>query len=249
LNFRYVSLSFGVGRYQPHTAPEVLRAGYGDCKDKHTLLAALLKAENIESYPVLIGAGRRLDTDVPSPAQFNHVMTLTRLDNQPVWLDSTQEVAPFGLILFQLRNQEGLVAANDSNAGLRKTPADSPVKSSLTFSIDGKVTEVGTLDAIIDLKATGDNDVPLRMAFRGIPQSEWKRLAGLGAWGRQRDAADISEITIDSLEDTSKPFHLRYHLRQDKYFVVPSTDVTFSPFPSIIPFVALSKKQSSQPLR
>ena len=41
-NFRYVSLSLGQGRYQPHAAAEVMSNQYGDCKDKHTLLASML---------------------------------------------------------------------------------------------------------------------------------------------------------------------------------------------------------------
>jgi len=41
-NFRYVSLSLGLGRYQPHAAGDVLHNQYGDCKDKHTLLASML---------------------------------------------------------------------------------------------------------------------------------------------------------------------------------------------------------------
>ena len=57
-NIRYVSLSFGVGRLQPHAASDVLMGSYGDCKDKHTLLAALLRAEGIQSYPVMIGSER-----------------------------------------------------------------------------------------------------------------------------------------------------------------------------------------------
>ena len=36
-NIRYVSLSFGLGRYQPHSAADVFKNQYGDCKDKHTL--------------------------------------------------------------------------------------------------------------------------------------------------------------------------------------------------------------------
>src|SRR5580658_7532885 len=46
-NFRYVSLSLGVGRYQPHASGDVLHNQYGDCKDKHTLLASLLEAEGL----------------------------------------------------------------------------------------------------------------------------------------------------------------------------------------------------------
>ncbi len=38
---RYIGVDFGIGRYQPHTAAEILANQYGDCKDKHTLLAAL----------------------------------------------------------------------------------------------------------------------------------------------------------------------------------------------------------------
>lgn len=33
-----------MGRYQPHPAGDVMDNGYGDCKDKHTLLASLLTA-------------------------------------------------------------------------------------------------------------------------------------------------------------------------------------------------------------
>ena len=40
MQIRYIGVDFGVGRYQPHTADQVLTNGYGDCKDKHTLLAA-----------------------------------------------------------------------------------------------------------------------------------------------------------------------------------------------------------------
>ena len=60
-NMRYVSISLGIGRYQPHAAADVLQNGYGDCKDKHTLFAAMLRAEGIQSYPVLIDSSRKLD--------------------------------------------------------------------------------------------------------------------------------------------------------------------------------------------
>ena len=58
LHIHYVGLEFGIGRYQPHPADDVLSNEYGDCKDKHTLLAALLKAAGIEAWPVLISSSR-----------------------------------------------------------------------------------------------------------------------------------------------------------------------------------------------
>src|ERR1700676_303730 len=119
-NIRYVSISLGVGRYQPHPASEVLQNGYGDCKDKHTLFSALMRAEGIQSYPVLIDSSRKLDPDVPSPAQFDHVITAVRLGKGLTWLDTTPEVTPFGLILYQLRNKQAVLASEDSDGGLQR---------------------------------------------------------------------------------------------------------------------------------
>src|SRR5260370_3137120 len=78
-NFRYVSLSLGVGRYQPHSAADVLHNQYGDCKDKHTLLESLLEAEGLHASSVLINYSRKLDPDMPSPSPLDHVITLLPL--------------------------------------------------------------------------------------------------------------------------------------------------------------------------
>src|SRR5207244_3093460 len=83
-NFRYVSLSLGLARYQPHAATEVLSNGYGDCKDKNTLLASLLQAEGFQSTSILIGSQHKLDPDVPSPSQFDHVITRVPVDGKEI---------------------------------------------------------------------------------------------------------------------------------------------------------------------
>ncbi|HTC92634.1 MAG TPA: DUF3857 domain-containing protein [Terriglobales bacterium] len=233
-NIRYVSLSFGVGRLQPHQASEVLQNGYGDCKDKHTLLEALLRAEGIKSYPVLISSDRKLDLDVPSPAQFDHVITAVQLekDGELTWLDTTAEVAPYGLIMYELRNKQALLSSDDASAGLRRTTAATPVKNLVTMKIDGKFTEIGALDATVEMTAQGDSDWPIRAVFRQVAPGDYQRALKLmsAAWGL---GGDVSEVRIDSLEDTSKPFHMSFHLHQDNYFRVPSSDVSFGILPPV----------------
>ena len=248
-NIRYVSISLGVGRYQPHAASDVFQNGYGDCKDKHTLFSSLLRAEGIQSYPVLIHSSRKLDADVPSPSQFDHVITAARLGKgtELTWLDTTPEVTPFGLILYQLRNKQAVLASEDAEGGLQRTPADSPVKSFMRFSLDGKFSEFGALDATLEVTAQGDRDWPLRASFRRYSQAQWKDFATIlsANWGLP---GDVDDVQLDSIEDTSKPFHLKYHLRQDRYFVVPSTSVNFRPIPPLgMPAVRASEK-SKEPL-
>jgi transglutaminase-like putative cysteine protease/tetratricopeptide (TPR) repeat protein len=246
-NVRYVSISLGIGRYQPHSASDVLQNGYGDCKDKHTLLSALLRAEGIQSYPVLIGSARKLDVDIPSPGQFDHVITVARLGKGLTWLDTTPEVTPFGLILYQLRNKQAVVASEDSEGGLQRTPADSPVKTFMHFTLDGKFSEFGALDAALEVTAQGDRDWPMRASFRGYSQAQWKDFVKVlsAGWGLP---GDVDDVQLDPIEDTSKPFHLKYHVRQDQYFVVPSASVNFRPIPPLgMPAIRASEK-SKEPL-
>jgi len=248
-NVRYVSLSFGVGRLQPHAASQVLQNGFGDCKDKHTLLQALLRAEGIQSYPVLISSYRALDPDIPSPAQFNHEITAVELGSDLTWLDTTAEVAPYGMILYQLRNKQALLAADGKLGDVHRTPPNSPVKNELSIKLDGKFTQTGAFDSAVEITAQGDSDVPLRAAFRNLSQAEWtdvlKRISSM--WGLE---GDVSDVHLDSVEDTSKPFHLVYHYHKDNYFTVPNSGVSFRILPPMrvhhVP--PLDRKKPMKPL-
>src|SRR5205823_1648450 len=149
-NFRYVSLSLGLGRYQPHSAADVLKDQYGDCKDKHTLLASLLQAEGLHASSVLINSTRKLDPDVPSPSQFDHVITMLPLAGQEVWMDTTAEVAPFRLLAYTLRKKQALVippASSGSAPHLEDTPADTPMPDSEHSEVTGKINDIGKLEA------------------------------------------------------------------------------------------------------
>ncbi len=245
-DIRYVSLSFGVGRFQPHAASEVLQGSYGDCKDKHTLLSSLLRAAGIQSYPVLIGSEQKLDEDVPSPAQFDHVITAAKIGKDLVWLDATAEVAPFGMLLYPLRDKQALLVADDATAGLHKTTAVSPYKNSMSISMDGKFSEAGAFDASVDMTATGDDAVPLRMAFRSTSEVDWQKLAEILSWS-QGLRGKISDLDVTPFDDASKPFRLRYKYHDDSYFTVPTAGVDFNPFPPI-GLIRLPRKKKNEPI-
>ena len=106
---RYIGIDFGIGRYQPHSAAEVLANQYGDCKDKDTLLEALLRAKGFSTAPALIGAGIAPVPELPSPAVFNHVITTVNLPTGRIWLDSTPPAAPYRFLSAVIRDQKALV--------------------------------------------------------------------------------------------------------------------------------------------
>ncbi len=215
-NIRYVSLSFGLGRYQPHSAAEVFRNQYGDCKDKHTLLAAMLAAADLPSDAVLIPLARALDTSVPSPAQFDHMITSVPLGNDLIWMDSTSEVAPFRLLTPRLRDKSALLVRPDGNGKIVETPIDPPFLSTQRVEITAQVSDLGKLTSQLRYFLRGDNEFALRVAFHRTPQTEWKEL------GQTIAALDGIKGVITSVKpsdplDTAKPFELDLEFSQLNY--------------------------------
>src|SRR5208282_4571348 len=177
--YRYIGIAFGIGRYQPHAADDVLTNNYGDCKDKHTLLASLLQASGITLDPALVNSRWKLDPDVPSPAQFDHIIGFLpqgKNDKGAVWLDTTIEVAPFGYLVPRLRDKQALVMSGDKSIQLITTAADPPFPSITAFKIEGKLSDDGTFEAKIEDTTRGDSEVMIRAAFRKVPRPEWKDL-------------------------------------------------------------------------
>jgi tetratricopeptide (TPR) repeat protein/transglutaminase-like putative cysteine protease len=216
-NFRYVSLSLGVGRYQPHSSGDVLHNQYGDCKDKHTLLASLLEAAGLHASSVLINSSRKLDPDVPSPSQFDHVITLLPMTTPPaeVWMDTTSEVAPFRLLAFSLRNKLALVIPADGGAPhLEETPADTPMPDSEISEVDGKINKIGKLEAHVHYTFRGDEELMLRSIFRRVPEAQWQRVvenvnAGMGG--------DITNLKISDPAATREPFTMSYDVAMPNF--------------------------------
>ena len=211
-NFRYVSLSLGVGRYQPHAAADVLHDQYGDCKDKHTLLASMLQAEGLHASSVLINSSRKLDPDVPSPSQFDHVITMLPLGKEEVWMDTTSEVAPFRLLSFNLRKKQALVIppVNPPSSiapHLEVVPPDTPMPDSELSEVDGKINDIGKLEAHVHYEFRGDEELLLRSVFRRVPQANWQRVvenvnSSLGG--------DVTNLKVSDPAATREPFTLSY---------------------------------------
>jgi tetratricopeptide (TPR) repeat protein/transglutaminase-like putative cysteine protease len=214
-NFRYVSLSLGLGRYQPRPSAAVLQEQYGDCKDKHTLLASLLEAAGLRASAVLINTAIKIDPEFPSPSQFNHVITLTRAGNDDVWLDTTTEVAPFRLLASSLRNKQGLVV-DAAKPRLERTPANPPMKSLVSQVVDGTLESGGKLTAHIRMTVRGDVEFLMRAIFRRAPPARWKEVLEefVKASG---DTGDLSNWKVSDPAALRDPFSVEFDLAVPRY--------------------------------
>ncbi|HXE07781.1 MAG TPA: DUF3857 domain-containing protein [Acidobacteriaceae bacterium] len=211
----YIGVDFGIGRYQPHAAAEVFANQYGDCKDKHTLLASMLSVLNIQADPVLIGAGIRFNSAVASPAAFNHLITHVTLGGKDVWLDATSEVAPWESLLNVLRDKEALVVPVSGAPAIRQTPRDLPYPQVSSMTVVGSLDKDLTADSTITITMHDDSEIYLRSVLRSVSPSSYSEfvqrfMAGMGFGGT------TSEAAINNLDDLSKPLEITFHYHRVK---------------------------------
>jgi transglutaminase-like putative cysteine protease len=122
---RYVGLEFGIHGYKPYRAPLVAARGFGDCKDKASLLVTMLREAGVEAELALVrtrSAGH-IDELPASLSVFNHAIAY--LPSLDLWLDGTAEHHGTSELPFE---DQGVIALRiaDDGAVLTRTPvADS----------------------------------------------------------------------------------------------------------------------------
>ena len=216
-HYHYVSLSFGIGRYQPHPAEDVFENEYGDCKDKHTLLAALLKAAGYDAWPALINASyMNINSEAPSPGQFDHVITVVPRNGNLLWLDTTPGVTPFGMLMVNLRHKQALVMPSDKPAMLIYTPENPPFPSEQTFTATGKLDADGTFTAHVKATALGDTGAIERYIFQQYPTAQWKDVLQQTSY-RWGFAGDVSAVDVVDVSDINKPLLITYDYKREKF--------------------------------
>lgn len=91
-DIRYFGMEIGLNSHQPYSPNTVFARKYGDCKDKTTLMIALLAAGGIEAYPALVSNATRghIQRRLPGPIVFDHVITYLPLNGKDYWLDGTR---------------------------------------------------------------------------------------------------------------------------------------------------------------
>jgi tetratricopeptide (TPR) repeat protein len=250
-NFRYVSLSLGQGRYQPHAAADVFSNEYGDCKDKHTLLSSMLIAAGFRAYPALMNSRRKIDAEVPSPGQFDHVITTIPLANEQLWMDTTAEVAPFRLLSPQLRDKKALVVPADSPAKLETTPAEPPFVSTEAIEVNGTVNDLGKITGHAHLKLRGDAEMLFRLLFRKTPKSEWKRIGYYLSAITDTRGDNITGIKPSDPADLSGPLEIDFDFSEDNFLDWSSKKEKIKlPLPTVnIASVDPDRQESSKPIQ
>jgi hypothetical protein len=153
-NTRYVGLEFGIHGFLPYRVPQIVQRGFGDCKDKASLIYTMLTVAGIDARIVLVRTRQNgAITDLPaSLAVFDHAIAyVPELD---LYLDGTAEHS--GTTEFpQMDQGVTVLIVGPNGAELRRTPVTPADRNRRTRAL------------AIDLSADGAGRIEVEEEIRG----------------------------------------------------------------------------------
>ena len=155
-DIRYVSVSLGLGGYQPRPPHETMTTGFGDCKDKATLFIAALRSLGIEGHPVLANsAASAVRPDHPSIRQFNHMIAAVQEGNDYTYTDLTASLTPYGELPVSEQGGPALMVLPGGRAEEVTLPRSPPDARRISYEIVASLAESGVLSGYMDERNTG----------------------------------------------------------------------------------------------
>ena len=229
---RYVAIEIGIGGNQPHSADEIFHKRYGDCKDKATLLSAMLSTVGEKSTWVLVDTRRGVvDPALPStlgnhviaavelPANYNsdrlHSVITAKSGKRFLIFDPTWEHTPFGQLEHELQGSYGALV-DGSSSQVIALPVMNPELNTVHRTAHFKLQPDGSLTGDVAVKLFGDVAV------------SYRELYTVGNAKQQQDALDrllsfdftsltLSGIKVENVHELHKEFALNYSIKAEHY--------------------------------
>jgi Flp pilus assembly protein TadD len=186
----YVALEFGVYSYKPYPVTQTYARRFGDCKDKASLMIALLRAAGIEAEIALVRT-RSLGDVAPTPASialFDHAIVY--VPKYSLWLDGTADYAGNEL---PLEDQGALALTVNLNgaAQLRQIPISTAADNYTKRTIHAQLTRQGIIHFNGSTLTRGEGAPVLRREL-AVPEEQLDLF-------RQRLAEVFPTVQVDSV--------------------------------------------------
>jgi len=234
-DIRYVAIQLGIGGWQPHPAADVFDHKYGDCKDKATLMRAMLREVGIESFHVVINTDRGAVSDGMPAHQgvFNHAILAIQLPDgvkdpslvatlqhpklgRLLFFDPTNELTPFGQLSGYLQENYGLLIG-PSGGELLRLPTLPPAMTGIQRSAKLTLDAEGKLHGEVNELRLGDQATWQREALHGTSlKADWiKPIESMLAHSFAN--FQILKASVTNMEQNDLPFGYNYELVAENY--------------------------------
>jgi len=233
-DIRYVAIELGIGGWQPHAASDVFVHKYGDCKDKATLMNAMLHAIGVESYYVSINTERgAITASTPAHLGFNHEILAIKIPESVtdssliatmqdaklgniLFFDPTNEYTPFGQIGGYLQSNYGLLVTPQGGE-LLQLPKQAGTTNSIVRSGTLALDASGKLTGSVHEMRMGDRAASQRRVLRDVSKNDDRIKPIENLLASSMSNFRITKATVSNLTQAEQPFGFDYTFEADNY--------------------------------
>ena len=230
---RYAAIEIGIGGYQPHQASQIFSNLYGDCKDKATILSAMLAQIGVKSYYIPVHTDRGIYSDKTPPTNgFNHVILAIQLPQgsfkEPMpalyqhptlgpllIFDPTSPVVPFGQIPYYEQDNYGLLVT-DHGGELIHLPLSSPELNRITRTGQLNLLPDGSIKGEVKEVRTGSQAAEGRALYEHQTLADRRKMLEKFL-GRMLGNFQLDSIDAENLDDIDKDLVIHYKFSAQHY--------------------------------
>lgn len=227
---RYVGLEFGINSFKPYPVETILSRAFGDCKDKASLMYAMLQALGIDSRVVLLRM-RRLGALQEKPASlavFNHAILY--VPKHQLFLDGTAEFHGSAELPGDDVGAEVLVVEpSGQGSRLVRTPEARPEANTEEALAQVTLAPDGSAALTLTARSRGAWTAELRRTFESPDERRTKAEEYLarGAW----PGVKVTGVQASDPLALEAPFELRFEARLPSFGTpLPGGRMRFNPF-------------------
>ncbi len=201
---RYVALEFGIHGFKPYRCAQIFARGFGDCKDKATLIVTMLKELGIPATIVVLRTGLKGDfeTEPASLAPFDHAIAY--VPSLDWYLDGTAEFTGSNELPAMDRGALA-IQINEGKPKLVHLPHPPATESVSSRRVEATVS------------TDGSANVDWRISTAGVNASSWRQRYHAKATQKQRVQEDLAtdlpgfevqSVTANDLDDIESPVEI-----------------------------------------
>jgi tetratricopeptide (TPR) repeat protein len=202
---RYVALEFGIHGFKPYRCSQIFARGFGDCKDKATLIVTMLKELGIDATIVILRTGLKGDfeTEPASLAPFDHAIAY--VPSLDWYLDGTAEFTGSGELPSMDRGALA-IQINEGKPKLVRLPEPPASESVASKRVEATVNADGTAQIDWRVEVTGSSAASWRQRYHAKATQRPRVQEDLAS---ELPGLEVTGVVASDLDDIERPVEIR----------------------------------------
>jgi transglutaminase-like putative cysteine protease/Tfp pilus assembly protein PilF len=213
-NTHYVALEFGIYGYKPYPVSQIYARRFGDCKDKASVMIALLRAAGIDADIALVRTRRLGDISerAASISIFNHAVAY--LPQYDLWLDGTAEYAGSRELPLEDQGAMALTVAADGSAQLRRIPVTTAEQNYTRRTVQARIGPNGVIHFSGSAYIRGEDAPGLRREYE---VAERQRDAFRDHLAEIFPSVRVEDVQVDGANDLEQDITVNFRGALDTF--------------------------------